>query len=272
MSISLPRLLEPAELAAAGLPTAAPLLHIHVGDSRRYRSGHPPGAVHLGPAELVAGRPPIPGAMPDPQQLSACFSRLGLRPESHVIASDDEGGGWAGRLVWTLEMMGFRNWSYLNGGSIAWQQSGLPLHPGEETPTPSNWKVAIDPAAAADLQELLTRLSDPQLLLWDARSEAEYRGLRSGSKRAGHIPGAVHCEWLDLMDREHGLRLRDSHTLTDELAALGITPDKDVVCYCQSHHRSALCYMVGRLLGIRIRGYPGSWAEWGNRDDTPIET
>ena len=87
---------------------------------------------------------------------------------------------------------------------------------------------------------------------------------------SGHIPGAVNLDWLALMDPERALRLRAD--LGELLASHGIVPDKDVIVHCQTHHRSALAYLALRLLRYpRVKAYPGSWAEWGNRDDTPIE-
>jgi 3-mercaptopyruvate sulfurtransferase SseA len=107
--------------------------------------------------------------------------------------------------------------------------------------------------------------------VWDCRSAEEFRGQKSGSARAGHIPGAVHLDWLDLMDRARALRLRTD--LEALLAERGIDRGRDVVTHCQTHHRSGLSYLVARLLDFpRIRAYPGSWSEWGNRTDTPVAT
>jgi thiosulfate/3-mercaptopyruvate sulfurtransferase len=118
---------------------------------------------------------------------------------------------------------------------------------------------------------VLAAIDDPGSVIWDARSEAEYLGLRSGSRRAGHVPGAVNLDWVELMDPPRQLRLIER--LPALLAAHGITPDKQVITHCQSHHRSGLTYLAARLLGYpRVRAYHGSWSEWGNRDDTPVET
>ncbi len=75
------------------------------------------------------------------------------------------------------------------------------------------------------------------------------------------------------MARERSLRMREPEVLRDELASLGLSPDRDIVTYCHTHHRSAFTYIMLRILGFRaVRGYPGSWSDWGNRDHTPIET
>ena len=96
----------------------------------------------------------------------------------------------------------------------------------------------------------------------DCRSWEEFTGQRVAAARAGHIPGAVHLDWLELMQRDHGLRLVDD--LAGLLEKRGISPEQDVIAHCQTHHRSGLAYMVARLLGYpRIRAYHGSWVRVG---------
>ena len=73
------------------------------------------------------------------------------------------------------------------------------------------------------------------------------------------------------MDRGNNLRLRPIELLKEELEELGITPNKKIITHCQTHHRSGLAYFVGKLLGLNIKAYDGSWSEWGNHPDTPVE-
>ena len=108
------------------------------------------------------------------------------------------------------------------------------------------------------------------LALWDARSENEYKGVSRFSQFPGHIPGAVNLDWLEVMDRQSNLRVKSAEELQQLLDRLGITADKTVVTYCQTHHRSSLTWFVLKYLGYpEARGYPGSWSDWGNREDTP---
>ena len=262
------RLLEPRELAARlGDPQ---LIIVDVSSPERYHAGHVPGAIHLPPAALMRGTAPAPGKLPEQAQLDALFSWLGLAPDRHVIAYDDEGGGWAGRLLWTLDVIGHDRWSYLDGGIHAWAGDGLPLETEPRQPASAPCHCQVRPGPLAELEEVLAQIGRPDSIVWDARSREEYLGLRSPSARHGHIPGAVHLDWLELMDRERALRLKPLEQLRQTLAGLGITPDKTIYTHCQSHHRSGLSYLVGRLLGLDIRAYHGSWGEWGNRPDTPI--
>ncbi|WP_457807745.1 sulfurtransferase [Kushneria sp. EE4] len=267
-----PRIIEPRALSAH--LDAPDLLIIDVpANAQSYRDGHVPGAVFLDYRRLLSGQPPVANDIPDEAALSTLFSELGLTPQTHVIVYDDEGGGWAGRLAWTLTLLGHDRWSYLNGGIHAWKGDDLPVAVEETTPAPSRFEARIErPELIIDREELIERLEDPTLAIWDARSPDEYDGVKGNNQRLGHIPGAVNLEWTDTMDKNRQLRLRDLSELVSDLVAMGIDAESEIATHCQSHHRSGLTWMIGYTLGYNIRAYPGSWQEWGNRDDTPIET
>ncbi|WP_111413820.1 sulfurtransferase [Billgrantia lactosivorans] len=269
----LPLIVEPEQLAEhLGDPQ---LLIVDVPlKAESYAEGHVPGAVLLDFRRLLRGEGEVPNEVPSPEALSQLFSSLGLTRDTHVVAYDDEGGGWAGRLLWTLELIGHTRYSYLNGGIHAWRQAGQPVAHEPTVATPSDYEAEIlHPEVAIDRFELQERLGEKGFAVWDARSPAEYRGEKGENRYLGHIPGAVNMEWTEAMDRERALRIRDYAELITELEALGLTPDMEVVTHCQSHHRSGFTWLVGKALGFEnIRGYAGSWQEWGNRDDTPKET
>ena len=118
--------------------------------------------------------------------------------------------------------------------------------------------------------EIIQNLDKSDFAIWDARSPGEYSGDIIRSSRGGHIPNAINLEWTELMDRDNNLRIRqDAQQILDNL---GLTKEKQIATHCQSHHRSSFTYMVARILGYsEIRGYDGSWAEWGNLEYTPVE-
>ncbi len=266
-----PLLLEPSELASRlGEPG---LLIVDVGKEAVYRQAHVPGAIHLDYRRLQRGTPPAPGLPPAPAEIAALLSEIGLTPETHVVAYDDEGGGRSARLLWLLELVGHRRYSWLNGGVHAWLADDLPFESTPNAPTAARYEVsALNDRAIADLDYVLARHRDPDVVVWDARSREEYEGRRPLAAKAGHIPGAVNYEWTAAQDMERDGRLRDLETVRAELAALGIDGGKEIITHCQTHHRSSFTWLLGRILGFEnIRGYAGSWSEWGNRPETPVE-
>ncbi|MCU7844588.1 MAG: sulfurtransferase [Candidatus Thiodiazotropha sp. (ex Monitilora ramsayi)] len=267
----LPLLIEPEALKP--LLDRADLLVLDLCKDTTYQQLHLPGALHMPYAEIVASRHPTHGLLPLPDKLAQLFSAYGIGDTTHVVAYDDEGGGNACRLLWTLDAMGHSTYSLLNGGLHAWANEHHPVTRDKSSPQPTDFTPRPNPAPVAETADILQSLHREDLALWDARSVNEYQGLSRFSQYPGHIPGAVNLDWLELMDREHNLRLKPEETLREMLGDLGITPDKDVITYCQTHHRSSLSWFVLKYLGYeRARGYPGSWSDWGNRDDTPKET
>jgi thiosulfate/3-mercaptopyruvate sulfurtransferase len=261
----------PGEVARA-VAVDDPLV-VDLSKPESYTAAHVPGALRVDYAALVRGEPPVGGLLPEVDTLARLFSSLGLESGREVIAYDDEGNGRAGRLVWTLHALGHTRASIMDGGLGMWCEQGLEVHAGERAWPGGSYRAQCDTGVVAERDWILERLDDPTIALLDTRSAAEYRGEDLRSARGGHIPGALSFDWVRAMDADRHRRLRPAATLRAELAGLGVTPDREVVVYCQTHHRSSHTFVVLKHLGFeRVRGYPGAWSEWGNRTDLPVRT
>lgn len=239
-----------------------------------YEQLHIPHAIHLQPKYLVAQQEQANGVLPDLDGLQALIGKLNISPQHHVVVYDDEGGAWAGRLIWNLHCLGFHRTSLINGGIHGWLGAGLPTTTEVDQVQAVTDLLQVDLAAVqqyrVEYQELLQQVEQNHIQLWDCRSNDEYTGLRLAARRGGHIPNALHFEWSTALNRENHLKLHPLERTQQRLEQLGFNLQQPVVVYCQSHHRSGLAYILARLLNWQVRAYDGAWSEWGNRLDSPI--
>lgn len=270
--ISLPALIEPDRLESVMDDENILILDLSKADN--YAVAHVPGAVNLDYSLLVSGQPPAPGRFPSTDSLARTLAALGWTPARPVVAYDDEGGGKAGRFLWTMHVLGFGHVSVMNGGMHAWGQEGHPVSAKTAVPSPVAATDLPQPGEAlARREDVLVRLGNPRVEFLDARTPEEFAGVTVRALRGGHIPGAVNLNWLDTIDRGRNARLKPDIELRNMLEQRGLTPEKEIIVYCQTHHRSSHSYLMLKHLGYRsVRGYAGAWSEWGNDPSLPVET
>lgn len=270
MSVKLPLIVEPSELKQH--LNSDDVLIIDLSSPATYVQYHIPGAVFLNYEWLVRIEQPRMGLLPTEEQLNNVLSSLGLNKDTHIVVYDDEGGGRACRFLWTLDVVGHKYYSLLNGGLQAWANHGNEISSEITYPTPKEYKAEMNFDAVATRQYILDHLSDDNIMIFDNRSPAEFNGTKVFAQRGGHIPGAINMDWTNAMDMENDRRLKPEAQLREMLESQGITTDKSIVMHCQAHHRSAHTYIVLKSLGYeKIKGYPGAWSDWGNEPNTPIE-
>jgi len=235
---------------------------------RAYLAAHIPGAIyaHLdndlsNPPTTDHGRHPLP----PPEILVARFSRMGIGPDTQVVAYDDANGMIASRLWWMLRYMGHTAVAVLDGGWPAWETAGLPTRSGEETRATAvfqgkprrEWLILVDEVPHVPL-------------LVDSRDAARYRGeLETIDPVAGHIPGAVNYYY------QANWTADGRYLSTDKLRAqftnlLGETPPEQATFYCGSGVSACVNLLAMAHAGLgNGRLYAGSWSEWCRDPDRP---
>jgi thiosulfate/3-mercaptopyruvate sulfurtransferase len=247
-------------------------------DPDLYDEGHIPGAVKLHWREDLQA--PVERDVVDRVTFERLLGERGIDDDTTVVVYGDKHNWFAAYAYWYLKIYGHRDVRILDGGRRKWLEEKRALTT-EKAPARAKTYQARprDESIRSYRDAVLDSLGDAGVALVDVRSPAEYAGEliappgyeQEGAQRAGHIPTAVSIPWVSAVHRDG--TFREAAELETLYAERGVTPDKSVIAYCRIGERSAHTWFVlHELLGYPdVRNYDGSWTEWGNLIDVPIE-
>jgi thiosulfate/3-mercaptopyruvate sulfurtransferase len=260
-------LIETGELAARLAKGGSTLIDAEPGEA--YARAHIPGAVNLHYMDLEdaeenakSGRPVFP------QMAANKFGDLGVAANTEVIVYDSGNGRGASALWYILKYIGHERVQVVDGGFRKWVKEGRPVSQDEAKRSKARYVLHTP---RADWALTTEQVRTGKAVLVDARSLAEFAGKESGGARqAGHIPGAISFPWDKLADRI--ATFKDESAMRKALATAGLTPEKQIVTYCNPGlGRSTYLLLALSLLGYdKVKVYPGSYLEWAADPGRPI--
>ncbi|MBZ0293045.1 MAG: sulfurtransferase [Anaerolineae bacterium] len=255
------------------LPTSEPHPHYfnHYDD---YVKSHIPGAVFVDWVREITDPDDQPwhAQIAQPERYAAVMNRLGIGPDTLVVAYDDAHNMFAARLWWSLNYYGHDKVVVLDGGWKKWTAEGRQVTDEVPTVAPGNFAARANPVLKRDLSQVMDATHDPSVTLVDVRSPEEFAGKASRTSRKGHIPTAINHPTGKIYHEDD--TFRSAEELRQQFAESGLSPDDgEIVTYCNGGVSASMGMLALNLAGYyNVAMYDGSWKNWSSDENNPIET
>ena len=250
------------------------LVLLQVGDRKEYDAAHIPGAQFIQTSDISTPRGQgLNLELPPIEQLKATFEKLGISNNSRVIVYFSK--DWVtptARVYFTLDYLGLGDrTSILDGGLPAWVAEKRPVTTDVSAPKPGKFTPRPNPKLVVDSAWVSANLNKPNVAILDARNSEFYTGAQAGNMpRAGRIPSAKSIPFGSVT-KDENLKFESPDVLRKIFTDAGVKTGDSVATYCHIGQQASLLYFVARYLGYDARLYDGSFQDWSNRSELPVE-
>ncbi|MBI2184672.1 MAG: sulfurtransferase [Thaumarchaeota archaeon] len=236
----------------------------------KYEKGHVPGAVNVDLFSYHWVDTSPSGLKAFTRHTEKVSASAGVKMDKKTVFYENVSGSSATRGVWLLHWLGHGDAVLMDGGLRRWKKLGLPIDAKSVAPSPSEFKAAPRRNLVASAQYVASIIGKHGSRLLDARAADEYSGVKVRAARGGCIPGAVNVDWERNLRRDG--TFKDPSRLEALFREAGLSKNEEIVTYCQGGYRAAHAYLALQLAGYtKVRSYVGSWAEWSNNLELPVE-